>query len=155
MLKQQKGVTLVALVITIIVLLILAGVSIAMLTGENGVLTKAKESSSETTIAEEREAAQIDINAAMSAWYEAKYAPSATTASNNFQEYLNTVAADYLKQGTTSSTSTDGKKYIYTVADNKVTKITTIHSNKDKKTESATVKEDGGLDNFQPDTPTP
>ena len=40
--KNQKGVTLIALVITIIVLLILAGVSIAMLTGDNGILTQAK-----------------------------------------------------------------------------------------------------------------
>ena len=39
--KENKGITLIALVITIIVLLILAGVSIAMLTGENGVLTQA------------------------------------------------------------------------------------------------------------------
>lgn len=38
---NQKGITLIALVITIIVLLILAGVSIAMLSGNNGVLTKA------------------------------------------------------------------------------------------------------------------
>lgn len=42
MFKEQKGVTLIALVITIIVLLILAGVSIAMLTGDNGILTKAQ-----------------------------------------------------------------------------------------------------------------
>ena len=40
--KEEKGITLIALVITIIVLLILAGVSIAMLTGENGILTKAR-----------------------------------------------------------------------------------------------------------------
>ncbi len=39
--KNQKGITLIALVITIIVLLILAGVSIAMLMGENGILTQA------------------------------------------------------------------------------------------------------------------
>lgn len=38
---NKRGITLVALVITIIVLLILAGVSISMLTGENGILTKA------------------------------------------------------------------------------------------------------------------
>ena len=38
---KEKGITLIALVITIIVLLILAGVSIAMLTGENGILTQA------------------------------------------------------------------------------------------------------------------
>ena len=39
---NQKGITLIALVITIIILLILAGVSIAMLTGQNGVLTQAQ-----------------------------------------------------------------------------------------------------------------
>ena len=38
---KQKGITLIALVITIIVLLILAGVSIAMLTGQNGILSQA------------------------------------------------------------------------------------------------------------------
>ena len=42
--KNNKGITLIALVITIIVLLILAGVSIAMLTGDNGILTQANES---------------------------------------------------------------------------------------------------------------
>ncbi|MCI8760890.1 MAG: hypothetical protein HFJ34_07275, partial [Clostridia bacterium] len=40
-LKRSKGITLIALVITIIVLLILAGISIATLTGENGILNKA------------------------------------------------------------------------------------------------------------------
>ena len=39
--RNNKGITLIALVITIIVLLILAGVSIAMLTGDNGILTQA------------------------------------------------------------------------------------------------------------------
>ena len=39
--RTSKGITLIALVITIIVLLILAGVSIAMLTGENGIITQA------------------------------------------------------------------------------------------------------------------
>ena len=39
--KQNTGITLIALVITIIVLLILAGVTIATLTGENGILTQA------------------------------------------------------------------------------------------------------------------
>ncbi len=40
-LKKKAGITLIALVLTIIVLLILAGVSIATLTGENGILTRA------------------------------------------------------------------------------------------------------------------
>lgn len=43
MLKGQKGITLVALVVTIIVLIILAGVSIALVLGDNGIVTKAKQ----------------------------------------------------------------------------------------------------------------
>ncbi len=39
---SNKGITLIALIITIIVLLILAGVSIATLAGENGLLRKSK-----------------------------------------------------------------------------------------------------------------
>lgn len=47
-LKESKGITLIALVITIVVLLILAGVSIAMLGGENGLITRAQEAAEET-----------------------------------------------------------------------------------------------------------
>ena len=46
--KKERGITLIALVITIIVLLILAGVTIATLTGDNGILTKAQEASIQT-----------------------------------------------------------------------------------------------------------
>ena len=46
--KQKNGITLIALVITIIVLLILAGVSIAMLTGQNGILTQAQNAKTTT-----------------------------------------------------------------------------------------------------------
>lgn len=38
--KEKKGITLIALVITIIVLLILAGVTIVTLTGDNRIITK-------------------------------------------------------------------------------------------------------------------
>ncbi len=41
--KKQLGITLIALVVTIIVLLILAGISIMMLTGQNGILVRAQE----------------------------------------------------------------------------------------------------------------
>ncbi len=53
--RKEKGITLIALVITIIVLLILAGVSIAMLTGENGILTQAQRAKSETEKAQVNE----------------------------------------------------------------------------------------------------
>ena len=58
--KGSKGITLIALVITIIVLLILAGVSIAMLTGQNGILTQAQRAKTETENAAANEAAILD-----------------------------------------------------------------------------------------------
>ena len=53
--KKNKGITLIALVITIIVLLILAGVAIAMLSGENGILKKAAEAKTGTEQAQKEE----------------------------------------------------------------------------------------------------
>lgn len=50
--KNTKGITLIALVITIIVLLILAGVTISMVVGNNGVLSQAKKSAQNTKIGE-------------------------------------------------------------------------------------------------------
>ena len=46
--KSDRAITLIALVITIIVLLILAGVSIATLAGDNGILTRANDSKVES-----------------------------------------------------------------------------------------------------------
>ena len=61
---MNKGITLIALVITIIVLLILAGVSIATLTGENGILTRANDAKTSTEIAEEKEKVRLAAGAA-------------------------------------------------------------------------------------------
>ena len=58
-LKRNKGITLIALVITIIVLLILAAVSIATLTGENGILTRASDAKEKTEQAKENELRQL------------------------------------------------------------------------------------------------
>mgnify|MGYP004583673539 CR=1 FL=1 len=55
-LKKNKGITLIALVVTIIVLLILAGISISMLTGQNGILNRAQEAKEKTQVANEKEA---------------------------------------------------------------------------------------------------
>lgn len=56
---EQKGITLIALIVTIIVLLILAGVTIATLTGDNGILTKAAEASFRQEMSEIRD--KIDL----------------------------------------------------------------------------------------------
>ena len=61
MMKNQKGITLIALVITIIVLLILAGVSIAMLTGENSILVKAKSAGVESDKANLEESIKLAV----------------------------------------------------------------------------------------------
>ncbi len=60
-----KGITLIALVITIIVLLILAAVSIAILTGDNGILTKATDAKKNTIIEEEKEQIKLAYNASL------------------------------------------------------------------------------------------
>ena len=60
-LKQKKGITLIALVITIIVLLILAGVSITMLTGQNGILGQAQRASNQTDIAAAEEQIKLEL----------------------------------------------------------------------------------------------
>ena len=59
--KNSKGITLIALVITIIVLLILAGVTIATLTGDNGILKKAGDAKTQTEQAKEDENLKIAI----------------------------------------------------------------------------------------------
>jgi len=59
--KSTKGITLIALVVTIIVLLILAGVSIAMLTGNNGILSQAGRAKKETNDAADREMLQLAV----------------------------------------------------------------------------------------------
>ncbi len=57
--QKEKGITLIALVITIIVLLILAGISIMMLTGENSLINQAKSAKSITRKAQLEEAVKL------------------------------------------------------------------------------------------------
>ena len=53
--KENKGITLIALIMTIIILLILAGITIGALTGENGIINNSKTAREETEIANEKE----------------------------------------------------------------------------------------------------
>ena len=57
--NREQGITLIALVVTIVVLLILAGVSIAMLTGENGIITQAQSAKENTRGAEVKERVEM------------------------------------------------------------------------------------------------
>lgn len=60
--RQENGITLIALVITIIVLLILAGVAIATLTGDNSIIKKANDAKVENEKAEIKDILGIAIN---------------------------------------------------------------------------------------------
>lgn len=92
---KNKGITLIALVITIVILMILAGISIGALTGDNGIINQTRDAKENTEIQEEREA--VDI--------------SAVEASNKnrfgtiTQENLQKALDNYVGNGETNSTS--------------------------------------------------
>ena len=99
--KNQKGITVIALVITIIVLLILAGVSIAMLTGDNGILTRANDSSTATAKAEALERVNMELNAQLTnAMAGIKFDTAATITSN-----IGTLPTGYSVNVTQAATS--------------------------------------------------
>ena len=121
MMRNQKGITLIALVITIIVLLILAGVSIAMLTGENGILTNATESQQKTDYENARE--QIDI-----ALQAIKTEALAKTIDNNSYE-ANTDIAHLVSSDIIGSTITSDTKYVITPKTGTSDTITITYTN--------------------------
>ena len=60
--NKQRGITLIALIVTIIVLIILAGVSISMVVGDNGIITQAQKAKQETEIKSDEEKIRLAIN---------------------------------------------------------------------------------------------
>ena len=62
--KNKRGITLIALIITIIVLLILAGVSISLVVGENGILNRATDANKKTNLETEKEYLELATVAA-------------------------------------------------------------------------------------------
>ena len=59
--RNKRGITLIALNITIIVLLILAGVSINALVGDNGVISNAMKSSTASKLAKYKEELEFSV----------------------------------------------------------------------------------------------
>ena len=82
--KNRKGITLIALVLTIIILLLLAGISISMLSGQDGILTKASNAKQEMNKAEIEE----KIGLAVAEWEIEK--GSKSNYSTTLEEYLKT-----------------------------------------------------------------
>ena len=105
--KSEKGITLIALVITIIVLLILVGVSIAMLTGDNGILTKSTESKEETYLAEVLERVNMELNAQLTNAMAGDAFDSETTINKNLEGIPEGYKVEVTSDSTEYSTSND------------------------------------------------
>ncbi len=121
---NQKGITLVALVITIIVLLILAGVTIASLSGDNGLMTKGTKAKEEDRIATARENVIDAFNVALTEYLDEKYV-SNSAGSDDPVTKLSTLmkADDDIKDVTTFSTvsgDTGAKKCTITLTNVKM-----------------------------------
>ena len=121
MMKNQKGVTLIALVITIIVLLILAGVSIAMLTGDNGILTQAKSAKISQIEGQVREEVNLAVQAAK---MDAENKAVTTNTGFLAEENLGTVETELVKDLTSAKGYTISK-------DDTAKKITVTYTTSD------------------------
>ena len=75
--RKQRGISLVALVVTIVVLIILAGISISLLLGDNGIITKAKMAK------ENMEIAKVEEEKELNELYEQIETKSETLTENN------------------------------------------------------------------------
>lgn len=114
--KNNKGITLVALVITIIVLLILAGVSLSLVMGENGILNQATRAKTKTDMASAKEELQLEISA-----YEiAKLTGETTTLEDYLEDKgYNVQQVEYGLASTTATTIyKDDKKFMITPTGN-------------------------------------
>ena len=130
--KTNKGITLIALVITIIVLLILAGVSIAMLTGQNGILTQAQNAKKTT----ENKSAEEKVKLAVM---------SARTRSETASLELDKLKEEIANQGGTAtnnefplSVTIDGKTF--TVANTGVVTTGSLTTNPNPPASTDTLK---------------
>ena len=94
--QKNKGITLIALVITIIILLILAGISISMLTGQNGILNRAQEAK----VKDEESQAQEEVTIAVNYLQIENETSSATLTQENKRKILE----DELKKSAKDST---------------------------------------------------
>lgn len=94
MFKQEKGITLIALVITIIVLLILAGVSISMVAGDNGILSRATKAGDNTDSASVRELVKTAISSLQTEYADLRTDNNTEAKGVSFANWLTTKRLD-------------------------------------------------------------
>ena len=104
MLKKQKGITLIALVVTIVVLLILAGVTISLLLDENGIIAKSKDARTETRVS------QIEDEVGM--WKQHNFI---NKESNQAQESADTMLANLISRKLLTEDEIDRNQELITI----------------------------------------
>ena len=116
--KEEKGITLVALVITIIVLLILAGITLSMVLGPNGIIERAKEAKEKTEIAQQQEQSSLEsvlgqIEQAMGTQYDKDKKVNKPQIVTGMTPIKFTEPTDTDKGTTLETNSTDSEWYNY------------------------------------------
>ena len=108
--KEKNGITLIALVVTIIVLLILAGISISMLAGQNGILTRAAEAKENNDKAQTDETLKMAV---MEALTEGQGVIKETNLKNALDKNLgaNKYSINSAEEGWTINGLPSGKSY--------------------------------------------
>ena len=109
--KSTKGITLIALVVTIIVLLILAGVSIAMLTGNNGILSQAGRAKDRTREEGAREKIQLEVMGAYDEYGNINVGKLKTNLDNNVGADTSKINDILIDGATTGKITVDGKDF--------------------------------------------
>ena len=104
MLKNKKGITLIALVVTIVVLLILAGVTISLLLDENGIIAKSKDARTETKVS------QIEDEVGM--WKQHNFI---NKESNQAQESADTMLANLISRKLLTEEEIDRDQELITI----------------------------------------
>ena len=94
LLKKNSAITLIALAVTVIVLLIISGVTISYMTGENGIINQSKESKKYAGTVEEKEVLNTSVAAAVGKSSKSK------VEENNLKKYLNQNVGDEVKDYT-------------------------------------------------------
>ena len=103
--RGNKGITLIALVITIIVLLILAGISIAMLAGNNSILNRSAQARVANALGAAKDEVNMAVMEAMEQYYESVYNSNTTTGTA--ATYSSTALDTYIKSKVTTVSTAD------------------------------------------------
>lgn len=146
--KNNKGITLIALVVTIIVLLILAGVSIAMLTGQNGILNRSQEASIKNSVADAKDQIALKVAECITNWNAVKYGETSSTGLTGYDADIDTYISSALTSMKSNLEANDNVEItLPTVTDGTpaTSAKITIKSKKDANVKTECTWTDGGV----------